>query len=783
MHDESTERSSAAPSASGTEKGACKFFTAGKRCRYGERCRWRHADSKTAVVEVSQVSVSIPPTTSNDEKNGIIEDISIGNPSVAKSTKNKLRVTQRSSNQDEKVCTFFQKHHHCRFGFRCRFVHVVPINEAIGPARSNNNHSKLEKKTPCKFFKSSASCRAGENCPYFHDSPEEHSKLLQEDVPQIEKNIKTVSKTLNHDQKSQGKPKKLCRYFARGNCSMGPQCKFRHPQNLIEDDPISSIDGVVPAPAKLHRPKVVRPTVNLKLSQLPEAELQKLRTTEIEQLKKRFRNEKFDVVEDENMTIYKVVFSPTDPDWPFDVRDFDISASFPATYPKEQLSAKFKMEYLPDIVLRHMNTEVEDWIMQRHNDNIKQDKVDLMFRPFLRWLDRNLESMFTNAARKYKMEVVAKAAGFEFIPSDHLATSDEKAVMPEGEPTDRKDEGLTVLRKSGFKADNDMESQELIKMEDLQIKQREIDEDEDKERSDSKQLNEHRGTEIKLRGLELTENTATMNCTKLSISIQCVKCKGKWDITTPAHRLNSVLCNRCQTQQLVTFRPSIMHQYSSVMGYLDLEGCIPFDLISILCDFNAGCFNCSKEMAFTGLHFGQAKTLWCKHCHKKMKLVADAVKFLQLQQSKVSGKAHVIEVKKPKKVSKDPAIQEGKPLPLNGTCKHYKKSFRWLRFPCCGKAYPCDECHNAEETDHEMKLATRMICGHCCKEQPYSSEKPCISCSNAMTKSRSVHWEGGQGCRNKVTMSKNDKQKYTSSSKTTSRKQQSKQHPKKKSKS
>ena len=39
------------------------------------------------------------------------------------------------------------------------------------------------------------------------------------------------------------------------------------------------------------------------------------------------------------------------------------------------------------------------------------------------------------------------------------------------------------------------------------------------------------------------------------------------------------------------------------------------------------------------------------------------------------------------------------------------------RFPCCGKAYPCDVCHNDAEKDHEMKYANRMICGFCAKEQ------------------------------------------------------------------
>lgn len=38
------------------------------------------------------------------------------------------------------------------------------------------------------------------------------------------------------------------------------------------------------------------------------------------------------------------------------------------------------------------------------------------------------------------------------------------------------------------------------------------------------------------------------------------------------------------------------------------------------------------------------------------------------------------------------------------------------RFPCCGKAYPCDICHDEKE-DHEMQFAKKMICGVCSKEQ------------------------------------------------------------------
>ena len=106
----------------------------------------------------------------------------------------------------------------------------------------------------------------------------------------------------------------------------------------------------------------------------------------------------------------------------------------------------------------------------------------------------------------------------------------------------------------------------------------------------------------------------------------------------------------------------------------------------------------------------------------------------------------------------------------NGVCKHYSKSFRWLRFPCCGRAFPCDICHEEANVDgHEMEWATKMICGFCGKEQQASNTE-CVGCRQATTKSRSAHWEGGRGCRDSMRMSKNDSRKHAGKSKTVSKK-------------
>jgi hypothetical protein len=107
---------------------------------------------------------------------------------------------------------------------------------------------------------------------------------------------------------------------------------------------------------------------------------------------------------------------------------------------------------------------------------------------------------------------------------------------------------------------------------------------------------------------------------------------------------------------------------------------------------------------------------------------------------------------------------EGQPLPNCGACKHYAKSKRWLRFPCCGKAYACDICHEeATAGDHEMEWARHQICGFCSHEQPYS-QKPCACGAVLASSSKSSHfWEGGKGCRNLAQLSSKDGHKFKNS--------------------
>ena len=128
--------------------------------------------------------------------------------------------------------------------------------------------------------------------------------------------------------------------------------------------------------------------------------------------------------------------------------------------------------------------------------------------------------------------------------------------------------------------------------------------------------------------------------------------------------------------------------------------------------------------------------------------------------------------------SAGPAVREGTALPDVGRCAHFRRSLRWLRFPCCGRAHPCAECHAGSDcaAAGDNVWADRMICGQCSREQRFSASAPCESCGFKMGQGGSKsHWNGGAGMRDRTRLSKKDSRRVDrdGSRKTTSRRARS----------
>ncbi|ELU01558.1 hypothetical protein CAPTEDRAFT_157003 [Capitella teleta] len=656
--------------------------------------------------------------------------------------------------KQRKDCHVFRDTGICRFGNSCRYSHATTTDkdEEVKTEKKPVQKPKKEIRI-CSAFERTGKCRYGEGCRYSHVIPEgtkeDDAKPSTEDKPPTEKSQpKKTPNPKNGDKKKIAPKKAMCRYFRAGNCHQGDKCKFFHPADL-PDVVLKNDDQTETAEPKMTRPprQVFQRTSEYVADVLTDEAAEKLRETEIGAITKRFPRTR----KNSDGTLEFTV-TASDPDWPYDVNQLRLALEIPGTYPKEKLKCSLPIdERLPDVVRRSVARNIGNWLDERYQKMFNRGKVEIVFRPFIRWLDKNMESLFTEGLTVYQKQLFAEAAGVQFIAAEELQekfsqlqkSSDEEEEAAVEAPCEEADEVNEPISSSPPK--------DIVQ--------------------DASLDPNKRGTEIKLLNLQLKESAAAMRATSIALVIQCGRCKNNIDVKTPPDRTNAVQCPRCQETQYITFRGCMVHPMNSVIGYLDLVNCIAFDVMLSECVFLVSCLACSKDMTLQGLAPGHPKDTWCRNCHEKIRIAVESTRFLVLQPSQTtnSGKAYTIEVKALKKVQKDIAIKLGQPLPENGTCRHYKKSYRWLRFPCCGKAYPCDICHDENEGDHDMKYANRMICGFCCKEQPYASEKPCSGCDSAMTRQASSHWEGGKGCRDKIKMARGDVKKFSGSSKTISR--------------
>ncbi|XP_063053791.1 uncharacterized protein si:dkey-24l11.2 [Engraulis encrasicolus] len=747
----------AAAAPQGQARPLCRFYSQGRHCHWGKRCRFLHQRSQADEAKQALSTLENKPPIGADSQPE--QGQGPGEPQPVASG------AQDSAARQE-TC------------------------QALGAFRSGQSREQLQHKQP----------QQQQHQRHHHQLPQ-HGKQQQQQHQHNQEKPQQQQQHQQHQQHPRPPPprqqpnRKPCRYFLSGYCAMEDRCRFAHPdrfppvtdQHPLPPPPSTETNNVGanhvrPSPrprVPVGRPQPPGQQQEVKLSELTEDLATQLRSTELQQLTKRFPREKLIVQEREDgqVTYYRATVQPTDPDWPFDLKDLDIMVCFPDNYPQEVFTIEVPLDQdLPSVMGRHVQQASTEWLQAKHATNQLMGKVELLFRPFLRWLDRSMERLFTEGARKLKKDVEAERAGIQFVPYEQLQAAvlkqDPQFSSTSGpdaspdSPTASEQGGLEDRDQAGAGSDDDEEEDE--DEEDEEDEDEEEDEEGNSRKVENVKSGERRkGTEVKLLGLRLGEGTATVVARQLTVSLQCSRCKVASDLTLSGRLACTAQCEKCGAGISAAFRPSMLHAYSDVLGYLDLNGVVPVDLVLQEAELAVGCLNCNQEDTVQNVAYGQNKETNCQQCHSKLSIFVESTRFqlIQPHTRKPTGQST-----QPFRRHRDPAIQGGKPLPDKGACRHYKQSHRWLRFPCCGRAYPCDVCHD-EDQDHPMELATRMICGHCAKEQPFSNGRPCVSCGGLMTRlAHSSHWEGGLGCRNKVKMNRNDRQKYANTNKTISRK-------------
>lgn len=261
---------------------------------------------------------------------------------------------------------------------------------------------------------------------------------------------------------------------------------------------------------------------------------------------------------------------------------------------------------------------------------------------------------------------------------------------------------------------------------------------------------------LEMTGMELVE------LKNLSLSVRCDRCKDSLDMknikpaeSTSGTSIQTVSCNKCASPLSASYRAEPMHMNSIKAGYLDLEGCSVLDMLPS--NFVPTCSECSTTQPLPGISTVRGDTALsiCRECHHKMTLRISEVKFLRVSLSDRRLHAPL----PPKRKKEDLGITSGTELPLKGRCKHYSKSYRWFRFSCCNRVFPCDRCHDEAE-EHPNEHANRMICGLCSREQNYRPEDCSFCGRSVIRKTGGGFWEGGKGTRDRVKMNRNDPRKH-----------------------
>ncbi|OJJ45488.1 hypothetical protein ASPZODRAFT_153137 [Penicilliopsis zonata CBS 506.65] len=251
---------------------------------------------------------------------------------------------------------------------------------------------------------------------------------------------------------------------------------------------------------------------------------------------------------------------------------------------------------------------------------------------------------------------------------------------------------------------------------------------------------------LELYGIEILE------LVNVYITVKCERCKELLDVKN-IHQAKGVndfsalrveTCKKCTNSMSIGFRRELMHPTANRAGYLDLDGCTVVDLLPS--QFTPTCAECSSIFPGQGVTAvrGESATANCRECHRRMVFKIPEVKFLIVGAAAATSRATAPARKKPKEVL---GIVAGQELPRRGRCTHYAKSYRWFRFGCCAKVFPCDKCHDLA-TDHPNEHANRMICGFCSREQTYRPENCGVCHAVLVGKAGSGFWEGGKGTRN-----------------------------------
>lgn len=585
----------------------------------------------------------------------------------------------------------------------------------------------------------------------------ERNTISQNGAASVNEEKENTNQTI--PKKVESHKRRVCKYFAtEKSCYFGDRCRFIHVKEneICKDDlrPITERSQEKKPHTFVPPPRFAVITQEKEGSEIQ----QKAYESEIAYFRRRFRDAK--VSANDKGTDVTFVYGITDPEWIFDVKALTWSLFLPLGYPLRLANLRLQGQSLPSVLVIHIEKAANEFLSAKFANSEAKNAYECVGKTLLRWIDRSIFDLFVNGLKKTKLVVEAENAGISLVTP---------ATVPVTEPlSSDMGEGSSEIQQRKVAVENETAPSKSV------ANSGELDETEEStenlvpiDSSGLKAASAPASIKVCVQWNNISGNIASISAVSLDLNVKCVRCNATAFnlITCTSKQPTFSHCKKCQNRQSVRMESELVHEHSNVIARLEPKGCRPVDCVLLSSKLRFVCLSCNREADAENLTYGIAHKSWCFSCHAKSEFEISAIRFTGNLQNIAKEDESMQKAKAPKKKRDEKSIEivEGKPLPDCGTCRHYKKSFRWFRFPCCGKVYPCDLCHSEIETEHEMKLANRMVCGFCGKEQPFQNAKPCINCNSNMTRVKSSHWEGGKGCRDQRIMSRNDDRKYANS--------------------
>lgn len=612
--------------------------------------------------------------------------------------------------------------------------------------------------------------------------PKKTPKSKKEKSLEQPKETPVESKQAEADSGSNAKPKSLRRRKKSETKSVTTEtiCNGLKEMTVKTESPSLSVEAApfIPgatslAPSKPVTVKERKPVSRPKPVIKPETS--DLRSIEVKQLQIRFSPTGFSQKKnssDDSITM-QCVMPITDPDFAYDLETIRLEICIPKGYPGAKGTP-----IRPTFTI--LNSDIPSAIITRIERNLRWGLNSLeggilVCRPMLRYLEDNLEKWMVDDVRESAFKFVKPSeikVTEKAVQSDSDISEDDSSVS-DRDSDDNRSGSHDNTSLSSTKNNLSAPGPSRISVGDW-IAPPPV--------TDQSSVGGNPYT-LKLifstlRGIDLLTSQS------ITFLASCDRCKFNFpveDLRPFVDRIEH--CPKCTTQTKFYYKSQLVtpganyedgdDEYESILGTIRFLRAKPVDLLPSL--YQCACNKCyGSEEDSTGVgnnskssckiekvKIGENISCSCFNCHQKVRFQIDRIEW-------ISDSPFAPEKKSQKQSSVaskgGPTLTVGNPLPLNGACEHYKKSFRWYRFPCCGQAFPCDECHAKDPVakGHPVEWATRFICGFCSREQSISV-KECPECGKDTSASGRKHtsfWDGGKGTRNQILMSRKDSKKY-----------------------